>query len=115
MFHDEEHLMQELMKIVEHENNGVFKYLPRKVEVFKSVLEKIDSNVEGDNVLITGSVNEPFNGMGCISVTGKNVSFRDASLFAECASLASNINVYSKTNGSVVVDFTFHGLAKKVR
>lgn len=76
----------------------------------KSVLEQI---VSGKKVKVTSKVHEPFNSVGSVSVVGEEVVVTDSEAFNKIAEVASNVEVYPKTNGTVVVTFTFHGLTKK--
>lgn len=107
--------MQELMKVVERENNGKFEPVQSRIDIFNSVLDAVDANTSSEDAVITSALNEPFNGMGVISVIGDDISFDSPSAFSACAKLASNIDVYSRTDGHVRIDFTFHGLTKKTK
>jgi len=76
----------------------------------KSILEKI---IEGDGVVVTHKLHEPFNSVGSVSVTGKDIIVTDSVTFNWIVSVASNVEVYPKTDGTIVMTFTFHGLTKK--
>lgn len=62
---------------------------------------------------ITYKLNEPFRSMGSVSITGKNITFAKPELFASISKVASNVDIYPKTDGSIRVDFTFHGLTQQ--
>jgi hypothetical protein len=49
-----------------------------------------------------------------VSVTGKDLLFRKTEWFMKEVELASNFEVYPKTDGTVQMNFTFHGLTKPI-
>ena len=59
--------------------------------------------------------NDPFPSMGYIRMTGNHIRFLSHEQFTEAAKLASNVEAYAKADGSVCVDFTFHGLTTPVK
>lgn len=63
---------------------------------------------------VTYELNEPYRSMGSVSVTGKDLTFSNPEWFMVAVKLASNFNVYTKTDGTVQMDFTFHGLTKRI-
>ena len=52
--------------------------------------------------------------MGYISVVGNDITFMRPDVLATAAAVSSNVDIYPKTNGTVQMDFTFHGIAKRV-
>ena len=54
----------------------------------------------------------PYKSMGIVSVVGRNLEFKNSELFMRAIELASNFEVYPKTDGTVVMNFTFHGLMR---
>ena len=67
---------------------------------------------KGANVKVEYHINEPVRSMGYVSIIGKNIPINNVDLFMRVTKLASNFNVYVKTNGTIEMDFTFHGLVK---
>lgn len=65
---------------------------------------------KGSSAKVTYALNEPYRSMGSVSVVGKDLVFNNSKWFTAAISMASNFNVYPKTNGTVQMDFTFHGL-----
>ena len=65
---------------------------------------------KGSKAKVTYKLHQPFRSMGSVSVTGKNIIFKNPKWFSAAAKLASNFNSYTKTDGTVKMDFTFHGL-----
>ena len=69
---------------------------------------------KGTKVKVTYEMNEPYRSMGSVSITGKNITFKRPEAFVAAVKLASNFNVYPKTNGTIVMDLTFHGLTTPI-
>lgn len=85
------------------------------IENVKNVVkayELVKQLTKGTKVKVEYRINEPFRSMGYVSIVGKNIPINDFDLFMQIAKLASNFNAYVKTNGTVEIDFTFHGLIK---
>lgn len=59
-------------------------------------------------------LHEPFKSVGYVSVTGSNLEFRNAGWFVKAVELASNFEVFPKTNGTVEMNFTFHGITRPI-
>lgn len=74
--------------------------------------ELVKQLTKGTKVKVEYHINEPVRSMGGVNIIGKNIPINDTELFMQVANLASNFNVYAKTNGTVEMDFTFHGLTK---
>ena len=106
-------LLDIVMKRISEEHNAEYKNVDDKIEMIDLLEKYLNSSVE--NVKVTKHINEPFKGMGYISVTGKDIIFESPGTLATAAALASNVDIYPKTDGTVQVDFTFHGIAKKVK
>lgn len=83
----------------------------RRVEVAYKALRLI---AKGKDVDVTYELNAPYTSMGSVSIVGKEVIITNPALFAKVAEMASNFEVYPKTNGTVEMNFTFHNLTRKV-
>lgn len=75
------------------------------------VMKEISKANKG--VKVTYELGSPSKNMGVVSVVGKAMSFKDSKLFMGVVGLATNFEVYPKTDGTVRMNFTFHGLEKK--
>lgn len=67
---------------------------------------------KGMNAKVAYALHDPYKSMGYVSVTGDRLVFRRAEWFMKAVELASNFDVYTKKDGSVQMDFTFHGLVR---
>jgi hypothetical protein len=64
--------------------------------------------MKGTSAKVTYNLHEPYQSIGSVSVTGKDIEFKKVSWFIRAAELASNYEVYPKTDGTVCMTFTFH-------
>lgn len=74
------------------------------------VLKYLVKGIKGAKV--DYELHEPYRSMGSVSVVGKDLIFRKPEWFMKAVELANNFEVYPKTNGTVQMNFTFHGLTK---
>ena len=72
------------------------------------VLKYLTKDVGGTKV--SYELHEPYKSMGSVSIAGKNLVFRKPEWFMKAVELADNFEAYPKTDGTVQIDFTFHGL-----
>ena len=70
--------------------------------------------MKGTSAKVTYKLHEPYQSMGSVSVTGKDIEFKKISWFLRAAELASNYEVYPKTDGTVCMTFTFHGITTPI-
>lgn len=73
------------------------------------IAKKISSKTGMKLSVKPGSV---FKNIPCIRLTGKRFVMTETEEFLNLMSAASNIDVYPKTDGMIVVDFTFHGMTR---
>lgn len=70
--------------------------------------------MKGTSAKVTYKLHEPYQSMGSVSVTGKDIEFKKVPWFIRAAELASNYEVYPKTDGTVCMTFTFHGITTPI-
>lgn len=66
--------------------------------------------VRGSSAKVTYKLHKPFQSMGSVSITGKEILMRNPVNFIRAAKFASNVEAYPKTDGTVCMTFTFHNL-----
>ena len=86
---------------------------PPKMKEFTQSFEWFKKSFSS-NVKITYSFNEPFISMGSMSAHGKNIKIIDPVAFSKATGGASNIEAYAKTDGTLQMTLTFHGLMKRI-
>ena len=94
----------------ENEDNRTSIINPKKVQAVLYTYKVLKYLTKGTNAKVTYALNEPYKSMGSVSIVGKELTFSNPKWFMVAVKLASNFNVYPKTNGTVQMDFTFHGL-----
>lgn len=94
----------------ENEDNRTSIINPKKVQAVLYTYKVLKYLTKGTNAKLTYALNEPYKSMGSVSIVGKELTFSNPKWFMVAVKLASNFNVYPKTNGTVQMDFTFHGL-----
>lgn len=94
----------------ENEDNKTSILNPKKVQAVLYTYRVLKYLTKGTNAKVTYALNEPYKSMGSVSIVGKELTFSNSKWFMIAVKLASNFNVYPKTNGTVQMDFTFHGL-----
>ncbi len=77
-------------------------------------LAKIKSMFKGTGASVSYKLHEPYRSVGYISIVGKNLSIENPKVFAAISGLASNVEIYPKTNGTVQINLTYHGLTKPI-
>lgn len=82
---------------------------PIRVKEVRYVFDLIKKAVEKDGVTVTCDI-EPHLSIGYVSITGKNIRFSRPRYFEAAAKIASNVEIYPKTDGTIQVNFTFHNV-----
>lgn len=100
-------------KAVESDNKTSI-VVPNKIEQVLYTYKLLKYVTKGTDAQVTYELYQPYKSMGSVSVTGSNINFTNTEWFIKAAELASNVDIYPKTNGKVTVDFTFHGLTKSI-
>lgn len=83
---------------------------PSKIQAVLYTYKVLKYMTKDKRAKVTYELHKPYKSMGSVSVTGKDLVFNNSKWFMIAVKLASNFNVYPKTNGTVRMDFTFHGL-----
>lgn len=76
------------------------------------ILQKV---ADDTGALMTYTPHGPYQSMGYISLCGADLIFEGPAELAKAAALASNVEIYPKTDGTVQMDFTFHGLTRPIQ
>ncbi len=107
---------EELLKLLRSKNGtGVSVVNPKRLKDMARAARILKNCAAQAGAKLSYKTNDPFPSMGYIRMTGKHIRFLSHEQFAEAAKLASNVEAYAKADGSVCVDFTFHGLTAAVK
>ena len=87
---------------------------PFKIQQVLYTYKVLKYLVKGTKAKVTYVLHEPYRSMGSVQVVGKDLMFRKPEWFMKAVELANNFEVYPKTDGTVQMNFTFHGLTKPI-
>lgn len=87
---------------------------PYRVQQMLYTCKVLKYLIRGTKAEVTCKLHEPYKSMGYISVTGVNLQFGNTDWFLKAVELSSNFEVFPKTDGTVEMNFTFHGLTRKI-
>lgn len=100
---------QALSERVEAENSTPEVINPARVAEFARTMKLLDKYAKKNKVKVTYAMHTPLKSMGCISLVGKNISFKP-DLFEIISDVATVVDIYPRTNGFIQIDFVFSEL-----
>lgn len=110
----EDEILNRIASAISAEESGVSVVRPDKLEMIATVYDAVKASTGGRGVKVSYELNAPYTSMGSVSVIGKEIKIVNTKLFTMAVSLASNFEVYTKTNGKIQMDLTFHNITRKV-
>lgn len=99
------------IRVDENQTSVIVPYKMQQVLYTYKVLKYL---TKGTGAKVTYELHSPFNSMGSVTITGKNLLFRKTEWFLKAVELSANFEVYPKTDGTVEMNFTFHGLTTPI-
>lgn len=115
---DVENALDNLVTLVAHtaqvEDNRIQIVNPIKMQHLLYTLKILKYLTKGSGAKVTYELHEPFKSMGSVTICGKDITFPKPEWFMKAVELAANFEVYPKTDGTVEMNFTFHGLTMPV-
>ena len=97
-------------KVVQAEDNQPAILNIQNIKKVAYVYKLMKFLLRGTGTKVEYKLNEPFKSMGSVSVIGKQIPIKNTEAFVEAAKLDSNYDVFIRTDKTVEMDFTFHGL-----
>lgn len=110
----EDEILNRITSAISAEEPGVSVVRPDKLEMIATVYDAVKASTGGRGVKVSYELNAPYTSMGSVSVIGKEIKIVNTKLFTMAVCLASNFEVYTKTNGKIQMDLTFHNITRKV-
>ncbi len=110
----EDEILTLIASEISAQESGVSIMNPDKLEMIATVRDAVKASVSGKGVKVTHELNAPYVSMGSVSVLGKEIKIVNTKLFTMAVMLASNFEVYTKVDGKVQMDLTFHNITRKV-
>lgn len=87
---------------------------PFKIQQVLYTYKVLKYLTKGTKAQVSYQLHEPYRSMGSVQIVGKELIFRKPEWFMKAVTLANNFEVYPKTDGTVQMNFTFHGLTKPI-
>ena len=84
----------------------------QKVSYVYKVMKYLTKGQSG--VKVERALHAPYHSIGYVSVVGKHLIFRKPEWFMRAVEFSNNFEIYPKTNGTVQMNFTFHGLTTPI-
>lgn len=106
---------KEILAQIEKEENTPAVVNPNKIAQMQVAYKILKQVGKSTGAKVTYKLNKPFVSMGSISITGKNIYFKDPEWLFKLSKLASNIDMYPRADGNTTIDFTFHGLTSMIK
>lgn len=106
--------IEQLAQAIQTEGQGILMTNPRKMQDLVVVYKILKYITSGKRLQITKEINQPFSTMAYVSVVGKDLKFTHPVWFMKAAQIASNVDFFPRTDGTVQIDFTFNGFAKRI-
>lgn len=111
---EEDAFLKMMYDLFQEEETGVFVTNLQKVKQMENLYNTLREVVWGEDLSIECQQNDPGITMGHVSIEAKSVTIVDGSRLVEAARHAKNFEVYTKTDGTIRIDFTFYDVARKV-
>lgn len=106
---------EEILAQIEEEENTPALVNPNKMTQMQATYKILKQVAKSTGAKVTYELHKPFVSMGSISITGKRIRFENPEWFVKLSKLASNVDIYPRTDGKTVIDFTFHGLTTMIK
>ena len=106
---------EEILAQIEEEENTPALVNPDKMLQIQAAYRILKQVSKDTGAKVTYELHKPFVSMGSVSIVGKSVSFKNPEWLVRLSKLASNVDIYPRADGKIVIDFTFHGLTRIIR
>jgi len=87
---------------------------PFKVRGINASYEVLKKMLRGSGASVNMSIGDHYKSMGTITIIGKEMVFSEPRLLAAIMKTASNTDIYPKTDGTIVIDITYHGITTPI-
>ena len=88
---------------------------PERMDEFYQSYELLSSAIDGGKRAFTSHIGRPCKTAGMFRIVGKNITFKDTESLYKLQKLATNFDVYPKTDGTVRMDIIFHHIFKRIK
>lgn len=99
-----------VMEAIKKQDNKTSIVNPEKVKDISRVYRLLKKATENTKTKVSYTLHEPLRNVGIVSLQGAKLKFNDPRCLCAASKLASNFEVYPRTDGVVQINFTFYGL-----
>lgn len=97
------------------ENEGVpYIIIPERIKLVMGTYHVLKYMLRGTGAKVTYGLNKPSVRMGFVTVEGRDIEFKHPEWLLKILNVTNVFDVYPKTNGNILIDFTFNNIAKRI-
>ena len=85
-----------------------------RLQEFSEAYHLLEKAAEECGALLTYHLHEPYQFCGAISICGEDLVFTNSADLSKAILLASNVEIYPKTDGTIQMNFSFNNLASPI-
>ncbi len=109
---DPEDILLMIAKEFEEQDKKTSMIIPTRVRDVKYTYEIMKNLFAGKDVKVDYDLHEPYKDFGSVTVIGKKIDLNSPKWFLKAAEIASNCDIYPRTDGKIQIDFGFGGLTE---
>jgi hypothetical protein len=94
--------------------DGAYMAVPERIQILSNVYKICKFMSKGCRAKVTYELHQPFEYMGSVTITAPSLRYSSSEWFLKVVELASNVEIYARTDGKINVDLTFYGLAESI-
>lgn len=110
-----EHEFAALIEAIEASESRMMEEVPEKVELVKRICNLVrEFTRKSPGVKVTYSLHEPFVRCGSVKVLADEIVVDDPRKLSLAIELSHTFEIFTRTDGSVQMNFGFEGIAREV-
>ena len=113
MIEEADEILKRVVKAIEEEESGVSFVNTERVKEFVTCEMALRELLKGSRSTMEVVPHDGFSSVGVIRVLTEGFTIKDTQSFAEATSLASNYEIYARTDGKLMFALTFYGMTTK--
>lgn len=108
-------ILKTISGAIENDERGVSIADPQRMREFIKSETLLRRSLGGQGLKIEAIPHDDYASVGTIRVKAKTLIVREPTWFARAVSMASNYEVYPRTDGKIMLALTFYGMTKHLR
>ena len=101
-------------EMIEEQESGLSVVNEQRALEFVTCESYLRKHLKGKGLRIEAIPNDGYASVGVIRVLAKELIIEEPERFAKVAELASNYEIYPRTDGKIMLAFTFYGMTNKI-